>query len=430
MEAAVRSIILSFMMGISCKEFFEVFVPHRKWRYQWMEHMSVFVFAGGMLWIAFSKIPPYIFQPVRLIAVVAVAAGICFQVKAAKNLVLSVFFCSIYWILWLLLLSVVYVLPITPDENTEKILEVITQSLDLCVVLFLGHKFKNRVHGMAGGRKWAGLAFFPVFGMIVLMAISMMPWDGSPGDKYAKLAAVFGFAVIGLCIFYYVVNLMEKETEMQKMRLLQARTQNQMDMYRSMQKNYEQQRRYLHDYKNQLNCISGMISAGEAKEALAYISRLTGSLKKSTDYVNTNHRVVNIVLNQKYHEACEKGITMTMAINDLSGLTMSEEEIVILLVNLIDNAIEACAKLEHNKVIQFKMLLEDGQLICSIRNPAAEPVHIKGKLVSTSKKNVDEHGIGLMNVDAVVRKNGGTSILKYEDGWFYFSAMFAFEEES
>ena len=44
---------------------------------------------------------------------------------------------------------------------------------------------------------------------------------------------------------------------MQNMRLMQERTQNQMSMYQSMQKSYEQQRRYLHDYKNQLNCIQG-----------------------------------------------------------------------------------------------------------------------------------------------------------------------------
>ena len=217
--------------------------------------------------------------------------------------------------------------------------------------------------------------------------------------------------------------MLEKEEEVQNLRLMQARIQNQMNLYRGMQKNYEQHRRLMHDYKNQLSCIQGMVSGGQSKEALEYISKLTGSIRSNADYVNTNHTVVNVVLNQKYQEAYEKGITITMAVNDMSGLTMSEEEIVILLVNLIDNAIEACERLTHDKIIQFKMMLEDDQLVISIRNPVKEAVKIKGKMVPTSKRDGAQHGIGLMNVDSVIRKNGGTSVIKCEDGWFYFSAL-------
>lgn len=117
-----------------------------------------------------------------------------------------------------------------------------------------------------------------------------------------------------------------------------------------------------------------------------------------------------------------------ISVNDLSGLTMSEEEIVTLLVNLLDNAIEACEKLEDGRTIQFKMMLEDGQLILSCKNPVKEKVDIEGKRVPSSKKDRFNHGIGLMNIDSVIRKNGGTSIIKCEDGWFYFSAMVPLNE--
>ena len=45
---------------------------------------------------------------------------------------------------------------------------------------------------------------------------------------------------------------------------------------------------------------------------------------------------------------------MTLLVNDLSELAFSEEDIVIILVNLLDNAIEACEKLDSRRVIQFK----------------------------------------------------------------------------
>ena len=71
--------------------------------------------------------------------------------------------------------------------------------------------------------------------------------------------------------------------------------------------------------------------------------------------------VVNVVLNQKYREAMEKGITMLITIGDLSKLALKEEDTVTLLVNLLDNAIEACEKQKTGKMIHFKMVLEDGQ---------------------------------------------------------------------
>lgn len=423
MDTIVRCVIASIMMGISCKTFFEIFAPVRKHRHKWMEHLVVWLVAAGFLVIAFTKVPPYVLQPVRFIAAIALPVQICFQIKVTKNAVLSVLFCGVYWILSMILISTVYVLPVVHTRELDDWIEIITDSSFLCVMLFLHHKLEKHIYVIGREKRWAGLALFPIIGLTVLVAIAMMPWDGSSVDKYAKLAAVLGFTIICLCLFFYIENMLAREAEVQNLRLIQAQTLNQMELYRAMQKNYEQNRRLLHDYKNQLNCIQGMLMEGQAKGALAYISKLTGSIRKNADYVNTNHTVVNVVLNQKYQEACEKGITMTMAVNDLSGLLVSEEEIVILLVNLLDNAIEACGRLTCDKIIQFKMLLEDGQLVLSIRNPVEEAVKIKGKRIPSGKSMAAQHGIGLMNVDSVIRKNGGTSALRCEDGWFCFSAI-------
>lgn len=423
METIAWCTIASLMMGVSCKTFFEIFVPARKYKHKWMEYLVVLLVAAGFLAIAFTEIPPYFFQPVRFVIVIALSAQICFLIKGTKNIILSVLFCGIYWILNMILLSVVYVLPVVYTRRLYDWIEIITESSFLCLMLFLHHKLKKRTYITGREKSWSGLALFPIFGLVVLVAIAMMPWDGSSVDKYAKLAAVLGFAIICLCIFFYIENMLSKEAEVQSLRLMQAQTFNQIELYRTMQKNYEQNRSLLHDYKNQLNCIQGMLMEGQTKEALSYISKLAGGIRKNADYVNTNHTVVNVVLNQKYQEACEKGIIMTMAVNDLSGLAVSEEEIVVLLVNLLDNAIEACGRLTCDKIIQFKMMLEDGQMVLSIRNPVEDAVKIKGKRIPSGKSEAAQHGIGLMNVDSVIRKNGGTSVLRCEDGWFFFSAI-------
>ena len=114
---------------------------------------------------------------------------------------------------------------------------------------------------------------------------------------------------------------------------------------------------------------------------------------------------------------------MVIAVNDLSRFTMKKEDLVVLLSNLLDNAIEACKNRNTDKVIQFKMVVEEENLIMSVKNPMDMPLKIKDGKILSSKKDQDTHGIGLMNVESVVRKNYGTSSVKCDNGYFSFSSM-------
>ena len=371
----IRNLMISFTISMSCRIFYETIVPRRKLRYEWMEHTTVLAFMAGFMVIAVTEIPPYILQPVRFIIVVAVIAQIYFQMSIIKNLILSIVLCGIYWLSSMLFISLIYITPIADYAATSDILEPVLNVCYLCLMLAFRYQYQGRVRGLTD-IKWGKFGLFSIIGIVVSIAITMIPLTDSAADDYARLTTVAGFATVYVLGFYYMVSLLEKESQMQKLSLLHEQTQNQMELYQSMKKHYEQQRRFSHDYKNQLNCIQGMIESGQTKEALAYISGLTGNFRQNEMCVNTGHAVVNIMLNQKYKEASDKGIVMTIVSGNLSGLTISEEDIVTLLGNLFDNAIEACEKLVENKVIQFKMILEDEQLVLSIHNPVKDAVRI------------------------------------------------------
>lgn len=422
MEIIVRSLVLSFLTGISCKLFFETLLTERRKWPNWLSHTEILAYTAGFMLIAVTPIPPYILQPVRVIFVLFLITQFYYRTGIVRNLLSAVLFCGIYWLISVLLVSVVSILPIAASRNLYDTMEIILEGILLCLMMLFRSIFKKRVRGLAG-LQWERFGFVPMLVMVVPVAMGMMTWSGTTAENYARFIVVAGLMILCVCIFYFVIWRLEKEEEIRRMQLSRERAQNQMEMYHSMQKSYEQQRRLLHDYSNQLQCIQEMLARGETEETLHYLSGLTGNLKKSVDYVNTNHMVVNVVLNRKYQDALEKGITMTMQVNNLSKLTMNEEEIVTLLVNLLDNAIEACEKLSDHKVIQFKMVMDTEGLILSVRNPVEETVRIKDNRIVTSKRDKDRHGIGLLNVDSVIRQNDGTSVLKCEGGWFYFAAM-------
>lgn len=416
------------MMGTSCQIFFETIVPRRKWRHQWIEYTTIPAFAAGGMIISFTEIPPYVLQPVRLILIVAVTAQIYFQIRITRNLILSVLFCAVYWSISTAVVSVFHLRYDfrLADESLGRTIENLTETINLCLMMAFHYHYKRRLCGLTQSY-WKKFYFLPVLYLITLVAFNMLSSDETSVNRYATLATVSGFAILSIFLFYFTIRMWEKEEALQKMQLSAERTRNQMNMYHSMQTQYEQQRRFLHDYKNQLNCIQGLLDCGQTKEAAEYVTRMTGTLRTQFGDINTNHTVVNIILNQKYQTARDKGAAITFVINDLSALTMPEEDLVTLLTNLLDNAIEACEKLDESptthKIISFKMVIDDGQLILSIRNPVKEPIQIKNNSIVTSKKDSIYHGIGLLNVDSVVKKYHGTSVIKCENGCFTFAMI-------
>lgn len=430
MNNILRCLVLAFLMGTSCQLYFETLVPKRRWcRHPWIACTAIPAFAAGGMIISFTQIPPYILQPVRLIIILAIVAQIYFQMHIARNLVLSVLYCGIYWSVSTAITSIFFLFLDSGhmDEFVRRMIENLTETTILCLMMAFHSHYKSRIRGLAGSH-WKKFTLFPFLCLTTVVAFNLLSTDDTATNRYATLATVSGIAILNLFLFYFTMRALEKEDAMQKLQLSADRTRNQMRMYNTMHMQYEQQRRFLHDYKNQLNCIQGLLDCGQTEEASEYITRMTGNLRTQFGDINTNHTVVNIIVNQKYQTARDKGIGMTFSMNDLSALTMAEEDLVTLLTNPLDNAIEACEKLEDNntsvnKIIQLKMIMEEEQFILSVRNPVIRSVLIKNNTVVTSKKDSLYHGIGLSNVDTVIRKYHGTSVLKCEDGWFSFTAM-------
>ena len=422
MEGWVRGAGLSLLMGISCQLFFESLLPKRVWRHAWIAKLGILAFTAGFLVIAGTEIPPYLLQPVRVTAVLVLIVRIFFQAGILKELAGAVLFVSIYWIWSMVTDSLVYVLPLSWQSGFAAWEEPLSVALQLFTTLALGVWKKGRREEW---EPWERFSWLPLLSLAVSMVLTSLFTDSGQVRRKMLLVLAVAFGMWNVCMFWFVKSLLEKEVRVQRLELSREQAKNQLELYRSMEKNYERQRRFQHDYKNQLLCIQGLLREEQYGEAEEYLSRLTGSLTASGNVVDTGHAVVNAVLNQKYQEARERGIAMIMTVNDLSGLTLAEEDLVTLLVNLLDNAMEACEGMAPEPVIRFKMVREDGQLILSVRNPIKKPVLIEGKTMQTTKKEKNVHGLGLQNVDEVVKRNGGISSLKSGEGWFLFSVLFS-----
>lgn len=269
-------------------------------------------------------------------------------------------------------------------------------------------------------RKRLMLVFvFPLISIFMLYAI----FDGYKTLDDLSASAVVFSAILGISnfVFVYLMSSLDRATRAeQEIALLSQSMALQSVNFQALEKSYRAQRAATHEFKNQLQAIYNLLKSGETIAAQDYIAQLQSEHSSRLFAVNTKHPVVDAVLNEKYRVAREHNIDISFKVNDLSCMILNTDAIVVMLSNLLDNAIEACQRLPERRKIDCTLLLEDS-LFLSIRNTSL-PVTIINEEIETSKEPKSEHGFGLACVRRILAQINGEFDMNYSTGWFQFTA--------
>lgn len=212
----------------------------------------------------------------------------------------------------------------------------------------------------------------------------------------------------------------QKEAPDQDSLLLRQHMEMQQESMTALEQNYRMQRKSAHEFEHHLQVLRGLLDRREVDAAREYLDRLKKNRSMNVMHVSAHHPVIDVILNQKYQVARENEIKMQIQVNDLSALTVPTDSLVVVLTNLLDNAIEACRRLDGYREIFCSVLHDDG-LYISIRN-TSEPVQIVDGKIPTSKQDSLSHGFGLLSVTYVLDKLGAEYTFGYDEGWFHFAA--------
>lgn len=273
--------------------------------------------------------------------------------------------------------------------------------------------------------EWLRFLFFPVFTIAAISAM-LSAFRYVQTIQQANLLSIIAFGMVGMniVVFYLINDILEREMKMHENKVFQIQAKNQLEMYRSISENFDKQKRKTHEYKNQIACIESLLDKKQYSKLDEYVKKISGSLNNEPDAINTNNIIVNAILNTKYQEAEAKGIVFVFKVNDLSELKMKDEDVVTILANLLNNAIEACELCEDKKVIKFKFVKEDDIIIIAVKNTFNyDVIYENGEIKSTKTSNVDEHGVGIKNVLKIIDKYDGSYVIEDKDKEFFFSII-------
>ncbi|WP_176757628.1 sensor histidine kinase [Pseudobutyrivibrio xylanivorans] len=197
------------------------------------------------------------------------------------------------------------------------------------------------------------------------------------------------------------------------------------DYYNDLIEKDGQARKFRHDIKNLLIVLHQMILENQNDKAVKYIEELFEICNSSKAKFDTGNIMADAILNEKSVRAEQKGIEIK-----IDGFIPSEKindvDMVVVLSNILDNAIEACEKLQGEKTIFLHSVYRKNIWVLNAENPS-KPVYPKNNEIATTKDEKEIHGFGLSNIERTVKKYDGKMTLKYEDGKFINSVTFMFD---
>jgi sensor histidine kinase regulating citrate/malate metabolism len=161
----------------------------------------------------------------------------------------------------------------------------------------------------------------------------------------------------------------------------------------------------------------------ETEKIDSYLDNLETELNQIDTLVKSGNVSVDAILNSKLSLAKARKITVSVKALVPKNLSISEIDLCVIIGNLLDNAIEACLKIENTdeRVIRCYMDIKRDSLYISVTNTNGGQILKQNGKYSTTKS--EEHGFGLARVDRVVEKYEGYIKRRNEEGAFTSEVM-------
>lgn len=305
----------------------------------------------------------------------------------------------------------------------KKLLYITVATTAKLIEMFLAYllwRIRQKEGRFSVRKKWLLLtSLFPAVSLLMLVVLFVMLQDQKDLSLGACIfSAVLAAANVGVL---YLIHVMERRTkEEQQLVLISQQAEIQTKNIIALEKSYRAQRKASHEFLHHMQIIADLLDRDEYAEVRGYVHELRNTHSSRIFAVNTHHPILDALLNQKYQLANEQNTQMEFVVNDLSAVTIPTSELVVMFSNLLDNAIEACGKVETDRIIRCTIIASDS-LYISIRNTSLPVTIIDGKIETTKESNLD-HGFGLPSIMHILDNLQAEYDFQFLDGWFQFVA--------
>ena len=283
------------------------------------------------------------------------------------------------------------------------------------VFFFLYRIYKKGIFMRCG--KWRMWVWFS----IAIVNTILCSIASAAGTEENIQLLLFPLSVYALCfailfpLFLYLTHVGDyhrKRTEIQEQHI-----EAELAHFQSYQKAQEETSRFRHDIRNHLLCLNNLLAEDKGNEAKQYLHHLLNTAEELRQKYVSGDEMLDCIIGVKAGDMAEQGICFQLDGVLAGGLRWKPVDICNVFANALDNAMEACQKVDpERRQISMSIKSTSQFWFITIENPVAEAVDTSKLFLKnggyTSKANADKHGIGTYNMKYTVESYG--AMLKAE----------------
>lgn len=246
---------------------------------------------------------------------------------------------------------------------------------------------------------------YPLIAMLALFSFWYVCLQSETSDEIQTLLAIVSLLLFAATVMLFITyqHNIEKENQYILLKSEFNRLEAEKVYYDILEHQNQQLMIYAHDAKNHLSTIK---SLNENPVVDDYITKMTKNLTKYTQISQSGNMTLDVILNRYKTESELKGIKFTFDVRLCNLSFVDDFDLVTILGNLLDNALEAAEKSEA-KVISLETDYRNAYKLIIISNSCdVAPTSVNDRLITT-KKDKSIHGLGLKSVLSKVREYEG-----------------------
>lgn len=192
-------------------------------------------------------------------------------------------------------------------------------------------------------------------------------------------------------------------------KLIIARQAMDLQYYNQFLKLDNQYRDFIHNTSHYLKIIGEMARENKNEKIISILQDLNVELESSISTIYCNNSVINSILSGRKSVAEKNGVNLDIYVEPGADLAnISDADIITMMNNLLDNAIQA-ARTAENKSVIVRMYLENAGsfYIIKIKNGYGGVIKRTDSGFQSTKNEKGLHGIGIKSVEHTAEKYNG-----------------------
>ena len=240
-------------------------------------------------------------------------------------------------------------------------------------------------------------------------------------DLNNVLFAVF-FNLGALFVTYLIMHLLDESNTNLELKSENYQLTMQFIQYENLKDRIEEARRAKHDLRQSLTVIQACVQNDDKEHLLRYLEKYLNSLPPDSPMIYCENYALNALIVYYSDLAKQNDISFKTDIQYPSHTRISDTDAVVLLGNLLENAIEACLRQTSGRTyISFHIQQLQNMLVITLDNSYSGIISQKGEDFISSKTK--QRGTGTSSVRKIVTKYQGILKLCYEENQFHASVM-------